>query len=66
MGIERIVRAYALPINTPPRRELKPGVTDAENVTLSIGRDGGSGKTIQGSISSTMTFYLDQSDVEIF
>lgn len=65
-GIERVVRPYRMPENTPARRILKPGTKDAENVVLEFGRDGGSGKTIEGSYTYDQTFYVDASDVEIF
>lgn len=64
MGTEAIFRAYPLPNNTPPKRVFKVGQADVANAVLAVGRDGGSGKTIEGQTSYTASFYLDQAQVE--
>ncbi len=58
-SLERIVRPFQTNVITPPQRVLTDYQAEPEDViTLEFGRNG-SGKTLQGSYSNTVTLYMD-------
>lgn len=59
MSLERIVRPFQTRDVTPPRRVVDVAQSqDPAGVVLTIGK-GGSGNVMHGSISYSMTIYMD-------
>lgn len=61
--IESIVRPFQLPNGTQAVRIEQPGQREVRRVLLQFGR-AGSGKTLNGSLSQTTTYYCDKYVVE--
>lgn len=59
MSLETIVRPFQTPDFAPARPYFRPGKTGAPNVVLQFGRNGG-GKTLNGSLSYSASFYMTQ------
>ncbi len=58
-SIESIVRPFQTPDSAPPRPFFIAGKAGAPNVILQFGRGGG-GKVLNGSASSSASFYMTQ------
>lgn len=61
--IETVIRPFATREVSTPQRSLTPNQRPAPPVILQWGRSG-RGKTMGGSYSLTVTYYLDQQVVE--
>jgi len=61
---ESIVRPFQDNRITPAQTYYKPGQIGVPNVTLRIGRGGGSGKVITGSYSYNQTYYMINAETE--
>jgi hypothetical protein len=62
-SVATIVRPAQAPRVSPAQAYVAPGQRSRPPVVLNWGRNG-SGKTMSGSYSQTITFYMDQQVVE--
>jgi len=63
MPLERLIRPYQTRVNTPPVRIEQATHDDPQPITIRLGI-GGSGKTLTGSFSSSLSVYMGKAAVE--
>jgi hypothetical protein len=63
MPLENLIRPFETPRVSPPKAAAVSAVQAAQTVQLSFGRNG-TGKTMNGTYSSTVTSYCASADNE--
>jgi hypothetical protein len=63
MPLENLIRPFETPRVSPPKAVAVSAVQAAQPVKLAFGRNG-TGKTMNGTYSSTVTSYCDGADNE--